>query len=123
MEPAKEEFVRGWDHTYNIYEDYIHPTVNGELGWRRSSFASSDCDDALENWQNQMHEVSLWKCGLITQSLCRVTTKTVELPVYEGLPELSEFLVEFEDKKSEPKWLLALDEALKATPGCWWVTL
>ena len=29
---VKEEFVGGWDHTYNILEDYIHPIVDGELG-------------------------------------------------------------------------------------------
>ena len=45
-----------------------------------------------------MHEASLRKCVFITQSLCRVTNETVELPVYEGLPQLSEFLLEFEDK-------------------------
>ena len=47
---------------------------------------------------------------------------TVELPVYEGLPELSKFLLAFEDKVSEPQQLLALDEVLKATLACWWET-
>ena len=54
------------------------------------------------------------------QSLCRVTTKIVELPIYEGLPELSEFLQEFEEKGFEPQRLLALEEALKATLARWW---
>ena len=49
-------------------KDYIHPTVDGELGWHSASSTSSDSDDALENWKNQMHEVLLRKCGLITQS-------------------------------------------------------
>ena len=31
--PLKEEFVGGWDHAYNISEDYVHPTVDRELGW------------------------------------------------------------------------------------------
>ena len=44
------------------------------------------------------------------------------MPVYEGFPELSNFLVEFEDKVLEPHRLLALEEELKATPSCWWVT-
>ena len=96
--------------------------VDGELGWHNSRLTYLDFDDALENWQNQMHEVSLQKCGLITQSLCRIAIETIELPLYEGKPELSEFLVEFEDKVSEPHWLLALDEALKATLECWWET-
>ena len=33
IEPIKDEIGRSWDHAYNIYEDYIHPTVDGELGW------------------------------------------------------------------------------------------
>ena len=50
VEPSKEEFVGGWDHAYKILEDYVHPTVDRELGWQSSSSTSSDSDDALENW-------------------------------------------------------------------------
>ena len=49
IEPVKDEVVMGWDHSYNISEDYIHPTANEELSWRNASFASSDSEDALEN--------------------------------------------------------------------------
>ena len=59
---------------------------------------------------------------MIIESLCQVTTETIELPIYEGQPEFFDFLVEFEDKVSEPQRLLAFDEALKATPACWWET-
>ena len=83
---------RSWDHAYNIFEDYIHPTVDGELGWRSNSFASSDFDDALENWKNRLHEVSFRKCRLIRQSLRRVATETVNFTIYEGMPELLKFL-------------------------------
>ena len=69
-----------------------------------------------------MHEVSIQKCGMITQFLFHATTETVQLQIYEGLSELSEFLVEFEDKVAEPQQLLALDEALKATLARWWET-
>ena len=50
IELVKYEVFRGWDHAYNISGDYIHPTANGELGWHNDSFASSDYNDALENW-------------------------------------------------------------------------
>ena len=122
LNQVKDEAVRGWDHAYNISEDCIHSTTEGELGWCSSSSASLDSYDALENWQSQMHEVSIWKCGLVTQSLCRAATEIFELPLYKGLLELSEFLVEFEDKVSKPQQLLALDEALKATLARWWAT-
>ena len=65
-----------------------------------------------------MHEVSIRKCGLITHFLCHVTTKFIEFPIYEGMLELSKFLVEFEEKLSEPQPLLALEESLKATLAC-----
>ena len=94
--------MRGWDHFYNIFEDYIHPTANKELGWHNASSTSSSSDDALENWQNQMHEVSLIKCGLITYSLHHVATEIIELSIYEGLPKLSRFLKEFEAKVYDP---------------------
>ena len=48
--------------------------------------------------------------------------ETIEFPIYEGIPELSDFLVEFEDKVLEPQWLLALEETLKDTLARWWVT-
>ena len=28
IEPMKNEVGRSWDHAYNIYEDYIHPTID-----------------------------------------------------------------------------------------------
>ena len=59
IEHVKDEVGRGWDHAYNISEDYIHPTVDDKLGWFSSSSASSDSDDASENLQNRPHEVSL----------------------------------------------------------------
>ena len=62
----KDKVVKGWDHAYNISDDYIHPIVDGELGWCSASSVSSYSDDALENWQNRVHEVSFRKCGLIT---------------------------------------------------------
>ena len=98
IELVRDEVGRSWEHAYNISEDYIHPTIDGGLGWHSASSAFSDSDDALENWQNRLHEVSLRKCGLITQSLRRVATETVEFPIYEGLSGLSKFFQEFEGK-------------------------
>ena len=32
VDPVKEEVVGGWDHAYNILEDYVHPTADIEIG-------------------------------------------------------------------------------------------
>ena len=39
IEHVKDEVSRSWDHAYNISKDYIHPTVDGELGWCNTSSA------------------------------------------------------------------------------------
>ena len=65
IEPMKDEVDKSWDHAYNISKDYIHPTVDGKIGWCSTIFESSD-SDALENWKNRFHEVSFRKCKLIT---------------------------------------------------------
>ena len=52
VERVKEEPIREWDHAYKTLEDYIHLTVNEELGCHSSSSVSSNSNDSLENWQN-----------------------------------------------------------------------
>ena len=42
--------------------------------------------------------------------------EVIELLMYEGIPNLNDFIDECVDKVSEPQRLLALEEALKATP-------
>ena len=122
IELVKDQVGRSWDHAYKISEDYIHPTIDGELGWRRASSTSCDSKYAIENWQNRLHEVSFRKCGLIEQSLRHDATETVEFPIYEGLLGQSEVFQEFKEKVFEPQRILALDVELKATPARWWVT-
>jgi hypothetical protein len=70
-EPIQEE-----DHAYeleNIYkliarqQDYINPIVDGNLSWRSKNTCSSDSKEALENWQNQMYEVSTRICAKLTR--------------------------------------------------------
>ena len=103
IEPMKDEVFKGWDHAYNISEEYIYLTNEGENGWHRAISAYSESNDALKNWQNCMHEVSFRKCGLITQSLRHVATEMVEFPVYEGLFKLSALSEIFEERVLEPQ--------------------
>ena len=47
IEPVKDEVGRSLDHAYNISEDNIHPTIDGEIGCRSASSTSFDSEDAL----------------------------------------------------------------------------
>jgi hypothetical protein len=59
--PRYTEPIREEDHMYeleNIYkliarqQDYINPTIDGNLRWRSDNACSSDSKEALENWKN-----------------------------------------------------------------------
>ena len=52
VELVRDKVVGGCDNAYNISKYYIHPTTDGELGWQSSISASSNFDNALENWKN-----------------------------------------------------------------------
>ena len=60
------------DHLDNIYnvttlkEDYINPTMDGNLSWRCTSSCTSDLGEALKNSQNRLHDVSMRRCVRIT---------------------------------------------------------
>jgi hypothetical protein len=99
-EPIREE-----DRTYkleNIYKltagqhDYTNPTIDGNLIWRSESAHSSDSEEALENWQNIMYEVSTWRCTRLTKVVRWIGTEVSNLPTFYGLNNLETFLLEFE---------------------------
>jgi hypothetical protein len=77
--PRYTEPIREEDHAYeleNIYkltfrqQDYINPTVDGNLSWKSDSVCSLDLEEALENWQNQMYELSTIRCARLTREVC-----------------------------------------------------
>ena len=55
-QPVKqEEGEEKIGELYNITarrEDYINPTIDGELSWRSVCSYDTDSDDALNRWQN-----------------------------------------------------------------------
>ena len=60
------------DHIYNVtalQEDYINPIKDGNMSRRSSSSCTFDSGEALENCQNQLHEVSMRRCAQVTRSL------------------------------------------------------
>ena len=91
------------DHFDNIYnfttliEDYINPNADGNLRWKCMSSCTSNSGEALENWKNLLHEVSMRRCARITKFIRQVGTQSRPLPTYERLTKLATFLTEFEE--------------------------
>ena len=87
----------------NIYkltarqQDYINPTANENLSWRSDSACSYDSEEALENWQNQMYEVSTRRCAILTREVRWINTTVSNLPTFDGLNPLETFLLDFEE--------------------------
>jgi hypothetical protein len=58
----------------------------------------------------------------LTREVHWIDTTVSNLPTFDGLNHLEAFLMEFEEIVPIQQRLLALDEALKATPARWWGT-
>lgn len=59
---------------------------------------------------------------MMVRSLCSVTIEVRDLPMYDGLTALDEFLNKFESAVPEQQWFDALKWALRAMPTKWWGT-
>ena len=70
-------------------------------------------EEALENWQNIMYEVSMRRCSRLTKAVRWIGTEVSNLPTFDGLNNLETFLLEIEGIVPTQQRLLALDEALK----------
>jgi hypothetical protein len=105
----------------NIYKlttrqhDYINPITDGNLSWRSDNTCSSDSEEAQENWQNKLYEVSTWRCARLTREVHCINTIISNLPTFDGLNHLETFLLEFEETVLVQQRLLALEEDVKYT--------
>jgi hypothetical protein len=81
-----------------------------------------DLEEALENWQNKMYEVSTRRCSRLTRKVHWIGITISNFPTFDGLNHIEELLSDFEEIVPIPKILLAMDEALKSTPTRWWGT-
>jgi hypothetical protein len=67
-----------------------------------------------------MYEVSTRRCDRLTREVHCIGTTISNLPTFDGLNPLESFLMDFEEIIPTQQRLLAMDEALKATPARWW---
>ena len=69
-----------------------------------------------------MYEVYTRRCTRLTREVHWIDTTMSNLPTFDGLNPLEALLSDFEANVPTQQRLLAMDEALKATPERWWGT-
>lgn len=76
-------------------KDWVNPTADGRISWKREISCTSDSDEEIERWKNWLHEVTTLNYNMMTRSLRCVLIKARDLPTYDGLSELDAFLDKF----------------------------
>ena len=76
-------------------QDWVNPTANGRISWECESSCTSDSNEEIERWQNQLHEVTTLNCNTMLRSLHCMATEVRDLPMYDGLTAVDEFLSKF----------------------------
>jgi hypothetical protein len=69
-------------------EDYINPTTDRILSWRTINYSSSDSETGLQNWQQQLHELSTRRCATMMRALRWVGIEVREPPTFYGMNDL-----------------------------------
>ena len=99
-EPIRDEYQDVLDHIYNITakeEDYVNPTPEGIMDWKSDSSCMTDSDEVLENWQNRLYELHGHRCARITKSLRWLGSRTRLLPIFDGLTDPKDFILQFSE--------------------------
>ena len=97
-EPVRDQDQDILDHIYNITakeEYYVNPTPEGIMDWKGDSSCMNDSDDGLENWQNRHYEIHGHRCARITKSLRWLGSQTRVLPIFDGLTDPTNFIMQF----------------------------
>lgn len=96
--------------------------VDGWITWDQEISCTSDSNEELEHWQNHLHEVSTLCYNMMTKSLCCVSSKVRNLPYYDSLTNVDNFLDVFESAVPQYHYFQELDFVLHTTPARWWGT-
>lgn len=99
-----EESDDDLDQIYKIMardQDSVNPTVDGQIAWDHESSCTLDLDEELEYWKNRLNEVSMLRCIMVTKSLQCVSLEVRNLPYYNGLIDVDNFLDAFEREVPE----------------------
>ncbi len=100
----------------------MNSTTDGRISWEHESSYTSNLYKEVERWQNWLHEATTLNCKMMVRSLCCITIEVRELPTYDGLIAVDEFLSKFESVVREQQRFDALKWVLHITPTRWWGT-
>ena len=82
-------------HIYKLTardEYWIKPMVDGLLCWENDSECFFDSDGEIENWKNQLYDVSALQCLRVTKNFRCISSKVRDLPYFDGSGTIKEFL-------------------------------
>ena len=80
----------------------------------------TDSDEGLENWQSRLYELHGHRCARITKSLRWLGSQTRVLPMFDGLTDPKDFLVQFSEQVQDSQKMETLDSVFRATATRWW---
>ena len=73
-------------------------TAYGRISWEHKSSYTSNSNEEVEHWKNRLHEVTALNCNMMIRSLQCMMTEARELPTYDGVIGVDEFLDKFENE-------------------------
>ena len=80
----------------------------------------TDSDEGLENWQSRLYELHGHRCAIITKSIRWVGSEIRTVPLFDGLTNLEDFIVQFSEKIPDLQKMETLDSAFRASAARWW---
>ena len=75
--------------------EWVNLTTDGRISWDCKSSCTSYSNKEIKSWQNQLHEVTMLNCNMMMRSLWCVIVKRRDMPTYDGLGKVEEFLNKF----------------------------
>lgn len=91
--------------------------ANGRISWEHKSSYTSDLDEEIEKWHRWLHKVTTLNFNMMIRSLHCVATEVRDLPMYDGLTAIDDFLNKFEQELLKQRRFYTLKWALRTTPA------
>ena len=87
------------DHIYKLTardEDWINPMMDGVICREKDSECFSDSNGEMENWKNQLHNVSALRRLRVTRDFHCISSKVRDLPYFDDFGSIKEFFRAFQ---------------------------